>query len=150
MKAILAADPRGGIGYQNHLPWVRLEGDLARFRRLTTGQTVVMGRNTWDGLPVKPLPDRRNIVVSSKKLVLPQGVVQINDITKLDEPNAWCIGGARLFETLFDRINELHLTRARQTFLCDTFVDLVYLESCFVLHTKEEFSDNTYEIWERK
>ena len=65
MKAILACDTHGGIGYKNKLPWKNLQGDLPRFKALTTGQPIVMGKNTWDSLPFKPLPNRLNIVVSS-------------------------------------------------------------------------------------
>ena len=55
MKAILAMTPNGGIGLNNQLPWDSLEGDLKRFKELTTGQTIVMGRSTWESLPKKPL-----------------------------------------------------------------------------------------------
>lgn len=150
MKAILAADPQGGIGYRGRLPWSRLEGDLARFKILTSGQTVIMGRNTWESLPFKPLPNRTNIVVSKQNLVLPTGVIQVKDIGEISDTNAWCIGGAGLFNSLITQIKELHLTRARQTFLCDTYIDLVYLESIFTIRARENFSDNTYEIWEKK
>ncbi len=53
MKLIIACDPNGGIGYENRLPWSNIQGDLPRFKRLTEGQTVIMGRNTWDSLPKK-------------------------------------------------------------------------------------------------
>jgi dihydrofolate reductase len=55
MKLSIAADPNGGIGYKNRLPWIKLQGDLPRFKYLTDNQTVIMGRNTWDSLPIKPL-----------------------------------------------------------------------------------------------
>jgi dihydrofolate reductase len=55
MKLIVACDPKGGIGYNNKLPWSKIEGDLPRFKELTTGKVILMGRNTWDSLPKKPL-----------------------------------------------------------------------------------------------
>ena len=68
MKLIVACDPKGGIGYNNKLPWSNIQGDLPRFKNLTQGQIIVMGRNTWDSLPKKPLPNRFNVVVTSKSI----------------------------------------------------------------------------------
>ena len=62
MNLILACDPNGGIGYKNALPWKNINGDLARFKKLTTNQIVVMGRLTYESLPIKPLPNRLNSV----------------------------------------------------------------------------------------
>jgi len=55
------------IGVDNGIPW-KLPNDLKLFKALTTGSTVVMGRNTWDSLPVHPLPGRRNIVLTSSSI----------------------------------------------------------------------------------
>ena len=60
---ILALADNGVIGRNGAIPW-RITDDLKRFKALTMGKTVVMGRKTWDSLPKKPLPDRRNIVVT--------------------------------------------------------------------------------------
>ena len=83
MKAILAMTPNGGIGLNNQLPWESLEGDLKRFKELTTGGTIVMGRSTWDSLPKKPLPNRKSIVISSADLDLHEGVDQIRSIEEI-------------------------------------------------------------------
>jgi len=66
MKGILVAvSPEGIIGKDNSIPWHYPE-DLKRFKKLTLGKTVIMGRNTWESIPEKqrPLPDRRNIVIT--------------------------------------------------------------------------------------
>lgn len=62
---IVATGRDGAIGKDGNLIW-RLPDDLKRFKAITTGHTVVMGRKTWESLPRKPLPGRRNIVVSSR------------------------------------------------------------------------------------
>ena len=63
MKGILVAvSPEGVIGKNNTIPW-HYSADLRRFKRLTIGNTIIMGRKTWDSLPIKPLPKRRNIVI---------------------------------------------------------------------------------------
>lgn len=149
MKLIVASDPKGGIGYQNRLPWDKIQGDLARFKRLTSNGTIVMGHNTWESLPKKPLPDRTNIVVSSKQLVLPGGVISTSDVRQYAGKDFWIIGGARLIDTSWEYIDEVHLTRTFTEYTCDTFIDLVRLEKTFVCRSKEEFPDHTYEIWNR-
>ena len=148
MKLILACDPNGGIGYQNKLPWTNIQGDLPRFKRLTEGHPVVMGRNTWDSLPKKPLPNRINIVVTSRPFV-EEGVASINRL--LNYPDLyWLIGGAKLIEQAWPYINEIHLTKVYDHYTCDTFIDLLYIEHNYVRTYSEMFPDHTYEIWKRK
>jgi dihydrofolate reductase len=148
MKLIIACDPNGGIGYQNKLPWTNIQGDLPRFKRLTEGQLVVMGRNTWDSLPKKPLPNRINIVVTSRPFV-EDGVASINKL--LNYPDLyWLIGGAKLIEQAWPYINEIHLTKVYDHYTCDTFIDLLYVEHNYVRTYSEIFPDHAYEIWKRK
>jgi len=148
MKLILACDPNGGIGYQNKLPWTNIQGDLPRFKRLTEGHPVVMGRNTWDSLPKKPLPNRINIVVTSRPFV-EHGVASINRL--LNYPDLyWLIGGAKLIEQAWPYINEIHLTKVYDHYACDTFIDLLYIEHNYVQTYSEMFPDHTYEIWKKK
>ena len=63
---IWAQDKNGVIGVNGQLPW-HIPEDLYNFKRLTSGHPIVMGRKTWESLPFKPLPNRRNIVLSSSK-----------------------------------------------------------------------------------
>lgn len=63
---IFASDPRGFIGKNGKLPWLPLKGELKRFKQITYGHTVVMGRNTFDSLPNGPLEGRHNIVLTNK------------------------------------------------------------------------------------
>lgn len=152
MKAIMACDPSGGIGYENSLPWQKLDGDLARFRKLTTGKTVVMGRRTWLSLPIKPLPNRINVVFSTMNLEVPRGVTLIRDVAQLSDFNddTWFIGGGVLLEFVFPYVTEFHLTRTKNVYACDTFVNLLYLEQEFNKISSAEYTDNTYEIYQRK
>jgi dihydrofolate reductase len=153
MKLILACDPNGGIGYQNKLPWTNIRGDLPRFKRLTDGQNVIMGRNTWDSLPKKPLPGRLNFVVSSSELEAEHhNVIRVPDMefNQPDDVEFWIIGGARLVETSWKNINEIHLTKVYDHYACDTFIDLLYVEHNYVRTYSEMFPDHTYEIWKRK
>ena len=64
---IWAQEINGGIGKNGKLPW-HISEDLQNFKKLTLESTILMGRKTWESLPIKPLPKRRNIVLSSKKV----------------------------------------------------------------------------------
>ena len=150
MKLIIACDPKGGIGFDGKLPWSKIEGDLPRFKELTMGKVVFMGRNTYESLPKKPLPNRINVVVTSKII---EGVKTIPNISIMDSINykdAWIIGGAELVNTSWWCIDEIHLTKTFTEYTCDTFIDLLYLEKIFKLDYVEGHNDHEYQIWKRK
>lgn len=151
MKLIVACDPNGGIGYNNKLPWSKIEGDLPRFKRLTDSQVVVMGSNTWDSLPRKPLIGRLNFIVTSKSLSLPFGAIAVPNLNHFGEfKNAWLIGGAQLINSSWHLIDEVHLTLTFAEYTCDTFIDLLKLSKEFTCNEIESFSDHTYQIWRRR
>ncbi len=150
MKLIVACDPRGGIGKNNKLPWDRLEGDLPRFKRLTDKSPVVMGRNTWESLPTKPLLGRLNIVITSQPLLMTTGGVAVKSIAELANTSGmWLIGGAKLINSSWDYINEVHHSLTLSEYDCDTFIDLVFLEQNFKLEHRELLKDHEYRIWKR-
>lgn len=150
MKLILACDPNGGIGYNNKLPWSKIEGDLPRFKQLTTGKVILMGRNTWESLPVQPLPNRINVVVTRKDIMGVTTFTSLPDKDNMDLSDVWLIGGAKLINTSWHLIDEVHLTRTLTEYTCDTYVSLIKLENEFRCWFKETHSDHTYEIWRRK
>ena len=98
MKGILVAtSPEGIIGKNNTIPWHYPE-DLKRFKRLTIGKTVIMGRNTWESLPIKPLPDRRNIVITSGSINNVEYFKTIDKALETCTGDIWFIGGAGIYE----------------------------------------------------
>ena len=147
MKLIVACDPKGGIGYNNKLPWDKLQGDLPRFKELTTGKVVLMGRNTWDSLPKKPLPNRTNWVKTTRPI---DNVTNPDDDLIAKEREVWLIGGAKMIESYWKFIDEVHLSVTLTNYTCDTFIDLVKLYSEFSMVYHETNIDHTYEIWKRK
>lgn len=94
---IAAVSPEGVIGLHGKLPW-RHPGDQRRFKRVTEGSTVIMGRATWESMGNRPLPKRRNVVITRATL---EGVEHFRDIPSAlaacDGP-VWFIGGARIYE----------------------------------------------------
>jgi dihydrofolate reductase len=129
------------------LPWSKIEGDLPRFKQLTTGKIVLMGRNTWDSLPKKPLPNRTNWVKSSRPI---DDVVNPDNDDIAREKEVWLIGGAKMFESYWQHIDEIHLTKTLTEYTCDTFIDLIQLEKDFMCWFSEQHTDHTYQIWKRK
>lgn len=150
MKLIVACDPNGGIGYNNKLPWTNIQGDLPRFKRLTDDCIIVMGRKTWESLPKKPLPNRTNLIITSKLMTnLPDDAFTTMTIDDISD-DAWIIGGAQLINSSWDKIHEVHLTKVYDHYTCDTFIDLLYLQTNFDQIYNEVFPDHEYQIWKRK
>jgi dihydrofolate reductase len=96
---IWAQSTSGVIGRANRIPW-RLPEDQARFKELTMGHTVVMGRLTWDSLPakVRPLPGRRNVVVTRQADFVAEGATVVGSLEEaLAGEQTWVIGGAQIY-----------------------------------------------------
>ena len=94
---IAAVSPEGVIGAHGRMPWHYPE-DLKRFKRLTLGSAVIMGRLTWESLAKKPLVGRRNIVITSAKLEGVECFPTLADALATCEGDVWFIGGTRVFE----------------------------------------------------
>ena len=115
------------IGLDGDLPWGRsLPADLARFKRLTSGGNVIMGRKTFESIGSRPLPDRENIVISSR----PTGVkgvltaVNFSSALALCRYDAFVIGGARVYEGALNspEITTIYATEVQAEFPgADTF-----------------------------
>jgi len=131
ISAIVAMDEERGIGRAGGLPW-RVPEDLKRFAALTTGHAVLMGRKTYDSLPPKfrPLPKRKNIVVSRSIQALPEGVVCCRSVPEaLEQARVaappievlWIIGGAELYRATEELWDEIVLTEVRGTHGADVF-----------------------------
>jgi len=95
---IWAQSTSGVIGRDNGIPW-RLPEDQARFKELTMGQTVVMGRLTWESLPakVRPLPGRRNVVVTRQAEYVADGAVVVEGLDEALDGESWVIGGEQIY-----------------------------------------------------
>jgi len=96
---IWAQSPSGVIGRAGGVPW-RLPEDLARFKELTMGRTVVMGRLTWESLPpkVRPLPGRRNVVVTRQADYMADGATVVGGLDEVAaDDEMWVIGGGQIY-----------------------------------------------------
>jgi dihydrofolate reductase len=110
MKGILVAvSPEGIIGKNNSIPW-HYSADLKRFKRLTIGNTVIMGRKTWESLPIKPLPNRRNIVITRSSIEEIDCFQSIDDALQTCEGDVWFIGGAGIYEEAMKKADLIDMT----------------------------------------
>ncbi|MBD5834596.1 dihydrofolate reductase [Lactobacillus delbrueckii] len=126
LSYVWAEDEKGAIGYQGRLPW-HLPADLAHFKAKTMGHPMLMGRKTFESLPGL-LPGRQHVVLSTRKLDLPAGVLQLKSE---EEVSAWLkeqagevcvIGGSSLFALLADQVDKLEVTRIKGIFPADTYM----------------------------
>lgn len=131
---VVAADLDWGIGKDQGLPWPKLRGDLAHFRKVTTTtrtagahNAIVMGRKTWESKEVggKPLKNRVNIVLSRGIVTVPEGVILAHTLDEALEVSGvetiFVVGGAGVFVEAFAHaeLRHVYLTRVLERFGCD-------------------------------
>jgi dihydrofolate reductase len=157
ISIIVAVSEDLGIGKDNELLW-HISEDLKRFRRLTTGNAVIMGKKTWESLPRKPLPGRKNIVLTDN----PQETIE-NAVTaySLDDAVSKCshdeeifiIGGGSIYRQFMPRADRLFITHVHKQAPADIYFPEIDPDIWKVTE-KEEYTDNdipyTYTIYERK
>ena len=122
---IVAAAENNAIGKDNDLIW-SLPNDLKRFKRLTSGHCIIMGRKTFDSFPGL-LPNRKHIIISKKSEdYFPENVVVVNSIEKAlkvcdDDKNPFIIGGGQIYKIAMEISDKIELTRVHAEFEADTF-----------------------------
>lgn len=121
---VVAVARNGGIGKDNALPW-RISEDLKRFKALTLGHAIIMGRATHESIG-KPLPERRNIVVSRTKTAFPgcEAASSLEDALRLarqTDAMPMIVGGAQLYAEALPLTTHLFLTEVQREVPCDTF-----------------------------
>ncbi len=122
---IAALDNNNGIGKDNKL-LCYLSADLKRFKQLTTGHCIIMGRKTFESLPNGPLPKRRNIVLSRNTDYNVDGIELINSVDQVfeickNEEKVFVIGGEEIYKLFLEKADILHLTRIHHKFEADAF-----------------------------
>jgi dihydrofolate reductase len=122
---VVAADERGGIGIQGRLPW-HLPADLKRFKTLTMGKPIIMGRRTWDSIG-RPLPGRHSIVLTRDRGLAIDGATVVHSFEEARRAagaaaEACVIGGADLFALALPVAEVIELTQVHATVDADTFL----------------------------
>jgi dihydrofolate reductase len=155
LSAIVAMAANRCIGKDNTLPW-RLPADLKRFKQLTMGHTLVMGRKTYESIG-RPLPGRTMVVVTRQRDYAPEGVQVAHSLEEALElargDEVFIAGGADLYRQTMDRLRRLYLTRLDRQYEGDTFFPEVDLSGWRLVEeehhpataTEPPFSFLTYE-----
>ena len=160
ISLIVARDEMGGIGRKNRLPWY-IPSDLKRFKALTMGHHLVMGRKTYETIG-KPLPGRTMIIITRRKDYQPEGCLIASslknalDIAEVNnETEAFVIGGGQIFTQAMNVADKIYLTNVHAVTEADVFFpeiddtswETVYSESV-IPHEKDEYTSE-FKILER-
>ena len=136
--ALVAMTPTGVIGKDGDMPW-QLSSDLQRFKRLTMGGTLIMGRKTFDSIG-RPLPGRKTIVITRNQDWSHDGVTKAGSpehavrLSEADEKR-FVVGGAEIYRQLFPLCSEIWLTRVWASIEGDTFLTIDLGEFEEIEHT---------------
>ena len=121
---IAAAGSNNELGKDNDLVW-HLPKDFKRFKKLTTGHHIIMGRKTFQSFP-KPLPNRVHIVITHNTNYHPEGAIIVHSMTEAlelskDDDQAFIIGGGEIYKLGMKIADKIELTRVNSSFEADTF-----------------------------
>jgi dihydrofolate reductase len=150
LSIIVAIAENMGIGKNNDLLW-HIPEDMKRFKRITSGHPVIMGKRTFESLPRGPLPNRRNIVITDtigEQIEGCEMAYSIEDAVAkcLPEEENFIIGGASVYNQFLPITDRLYLTRVHKSFEADVFFPEIDL-SLWMLKSKEYFPpDDTNEF----
>lgn len=126
LSIIVAVAENNAIGKDNDLIWY-ISDDLKRFKRLTTGHTILMGRKTFESLPNGALPKRENVVITrDKNLQLPKctmlhSIEEAIERYAKSEEEVFVIGGGSIYEALLPYAHQIFLTKVHSSFEADVF-----------------------------
>ncbi len=157
LDIIVAASENRVIGKDNKMPW-HLPADLKLFKVNTLGHNIVMGRNTFESIG-KPLPGRKNIVLSRNINYNPEGVINLHSweevFNEIKEEKTFLIGGGQLYLEALERnfIHKILLSKIHAIFDGDVFfpdpLNYKFTKSAEILYEKDEKNiyDFTLEVW---
>jgi dihydrofolate reductase len=160
ISIIVAIASNNAIGKDNKLLW-HIPADMKYFKKITTGHTVIMGKNTFLSLPGGPLVNRRNIVISDDPHDHFDGCVIVNSINKAiemcdEDAESFVIGGASVYRQFLPIATRLYVTKVNKSFEADTFFPEIsseeWIEISRELHEERERHDFSFEfiVFQRK
>lgn len=160
ISIIVAIAENNAIGKNNQLLW-HIPDDLKRFKRLTTGHPVLMGKKTFESLPVQPLPNRMNIVLTDipgEKIEGCTMAYSIDEAISLCPENEECfiMGGGMIYRQFLEIANKLYITFVHKKFDADTFFPEIDFSKWELTEEEKHINEDgnslsfTYKIYERK
>jgi dihydrofolate reductase len=160
ISIIVAVSDDWGIGKNNELLW-HIPGDLRRFKKLTLGKCVIMGKKTWESLPRKPLPGRKNIVLTDKPgecIECSVTAYSISDaLSNCDkDQEVFVIGGGSVYRQFMPVADRLYITHVHKKAPADIYFPKIDLRKWKVIEREEGISEDemkipySYVIYERR
>ncbi|MFN4763866.1 dihydrofolate reductase [Gillisia sp. Q332] len=124
LTLIAAAGENNELGKNNDLVW-HLPDDFKRFKKITSGHHIIMGRKTFDSFP-QPLPNRTHVVITRQENFKKPGIIVVHSLERAieltkDDPQAFVIGGGEIYKMTMDVADKIELTRVHGEFKADTF-----------------------------
>ncbi|MFZ4414192.1 MAG: dihydrofolate reductase [Bacteroidales bacterium] len=160
LSIIVAIADNNAIGKDNQLLW-HLSEDLKRFKQLTTHHTIVMGKKTFESLPIRPLPNRRSVVITDIVDEKIDGCVMAYSIEEAiqlceDDKENFIIGGGSIYRQFMPIADKLYLTKVHKDFEADTFYPDIDFSDWEIIEKQENLQDEksgllySYFIYKRK
>ena len=145
ISIIVAVSDDWGIGKDNELLW-HISEDLKRFKRLTLGKTVIMGKKTWESLPVRPLPGRKNIVLTDVPNEQIDGAITVYSIEEAlnncpADEEVFIIGGGSVYNQFMPLANRLYITHVHKNTPADIFFPPID-PTVWKIVSEEDFSES--------
>lgn len=149
LSIIVAVSRNLVIGKDNQLIW-KLSADLKRFKALTTGHTIIMGRKTFDSIG-KPLPNRTSIVVTRQKDYKIEGCIVVNSLEEAfekaaDQEEVFVIGGGAIYEEALAKASKVYYTKVHKNFEGDTFFPVLDLKEWESVKREDCYPDEKNEV----
>lgn len=161
VSLLVAMDENGGIGIENRLPW-HLSSDLKRFKSLTMGHILIMGRKTFESIG-RPLPGRSMIVITRNSHFAVEGGSVAHSLDEalelarqVGEQEAFIIGGGEIFHQAYEQADRIYLTQVHTAGTADVFFPTLVWEDWEILETSQHPADeknqfsHTYTVLARK
>ncbi|WP_369753041.1 dihydrofolate reductase [Flavobacterium sp. WC2409] len=156
---IAAAAENNALGKNNELVW-HLPNDFKRFKNLTSGHHIIMGRKTFESFP-KPLPNRTHVVITRQENYAPEGCIIVNSMEKAieicpKEENTYIIGGGEIYDLGIPFSDKIELTLVHHTFEADAFFPIINKEQWQIINSEFQQKDEkhlfdfTYQTYIRK
>jgi dihydrofolate reductase len=162
ISIIVAAAENGVIGRGGELPW-RLSADLRRFKQITIGHTIIMGRRTWESIG-RPLPGRKTVVVTRNagyrsdfsEVLLAESIENaLQKAAQGQDDEAFIVGGAELYRTALRQADRLYFTRVNANVEGDTYFPEVAWNQWRLAESEQHAADDkneypfAFEVYER-
>lgn len=154
LNLIVCHDSNFGIGINNKLPW-HLPDDLRRFKELTEGHAVLMGRKTYESIG-KALPNRENIILTHDRGFRADNCYIINYLAQLDvymsmnpDKDVYVIGGSEIYKLMLPYVDRIYLSLIPHAYQCDTFFPKVDYDDYNLMKVMNSY-DHIFHVYERK